>query len=104
MEQATSIEKRIQEILANDPLFQVIKDTPTEQYFLSEPYLSELIEKKFYSTPEVASWFDITDAQLRYYIKPLEHYIFRDDRQKAHWMSFPQASRIRHKDCCFCHY
>ena len=32
--------------------------------------------KKFYSTPEVASWFDITDAQLRYYIKPFEHYIF----------------------------
>ena len=76
MEQAISIEQRIQELLANDPLFQVIKDTPTEQHFLSEPYLSDLIEKKFYSTPEVASWFDITDAQLRYYIKPFEHYIF----------------------------
>jgi hypothetical protein len=78
MEQTISIEQRIQEILANDPLFQVIKDTPTEQHFLSEPYLSEIIEKKFYSTPEVANWFDITDAQLRYYIKPFEHYIFDD--------------------------
>ena len=78
MEQNISIEQRIQELLANDPLFQVIKDTPTEQHFLSEPYLSELIEKKFYSTPEVASWFDITDAQLRYYIKPFEHYIFEN--------------------------
>lgn len=76
MEQAISIEQRIQEVLANDPLFKIIKDTPTEQYFLSEPYLFELIEKKFYSTPEVASWFDITDAQLRYYIKPFESYIF----------------------------
>ena len=76
MKQAISIEQRIQEILANDPLFQVIKETPTEQHFLSEPYLLELIEKKFYSTPEVASWFDVTDAQLRYYIKPFEEYLF----------------------------
>ena len=53
MEQAISIEQRIKEVLTNDPLFQVIQETPTEQHFLSEPYLLELIEKKFYSTPEV---------------------------------------------------
>ena len=76
MERAISIEQHIQEILSNDPLFQVIKETPTEQYFLSEPYLIELIEKKYYSTPEVASWFDVTDAQLRYYIRPFEDYLF----------------------------
>lgn len=76
MEQAISIEQRIKEVLANDPLFQVIQDTPNEQHFLSEPYLLELIEKKYYSTPEVASWFDVTDAQLRYYIKPFEEYLF----------------------------
>ena len=76
MEQTISIEKRIQEVLTNDPLFQVIQETPTEQLFLSEPYLHELIEKKYYSTPEVASWFDVTDAQLRYYIKPFEDYLF----------------------------
>jgi len=76
MEQTISIEKRIQEVLANDPLFQVIQETPAEQHFLSEPYLNELIEKKYYSTPEVASWFNVTDAQLRYYIKPFEEYLF----------------------------
>ncbi|MEK4701940.1 DNA primase [Solibacillus sp. FSL R7-0668] len=76
MEQTISIEKRIQEVLMNDPLFQVIKETPTEQLFLSEPYLQGLIEKKYYSTPEIASWFDVTDAQLRYYIKPFEEYLF----------------------------
>lgn len=76
MEQATSIEQRIKEVLTNDPLFQVIQETPNEQHFLSEPYLLELIEKKYYSTPEVASWFDVTDAQLRYYIKPFEEYLF----------------------------
>ena len=76
MEQTISIEKRIQEVLANDPLFQVIQETPAEQHFLTEPYLNELIEKKYYSTPEVAGWFDVTDAQLRYYIKPFEEYLF----------------------------
>lgn len=76
MEQAIPIEQRIKEVLANDPLFQVIQETPNEQHFLSEPYLLELIEKKYYSTPEVASWFDVTDAQLRYYIKPFEEYLF----------------------------
>lgn len=76
MEQTISIEKRIQELLSDDPLFQVIQETPAEQFFLSELYLTELIEKKYYSTPEVASWFDVTDAQLRYYIKPFEEYLF----------------------------
>lgn len=76
MEQTISIEKRIQEVLANDPLFQVIQETPAEQHFLSESYLDALIEKKYYSTPEVASWFEVTDAQLRYYIKPFEEYLF----------------------------
>ena len=76
MEQAIPIHQRIQELLAHDPLFQVIKETPTEQHFLSEPYLLELIEKKHYSTPEVAGWFDVTDAHLRYYIKPFEDYLF----------------------------
>lgn len=76
MEQTISIEKRIQEVLMNDPLFQVIRETPTEHLFLSEPYLQGLIEKKYYSTPEIASWFDVTDAQLRYYIKPFEEYLF----------------------------
>ncbi|GED65606.1 DNA primase [Lysinibacillus fusiformis] len=76
MEQTISIERRIQELLSDDPLFQVIQETPAEQFFLSELYLTELIEKKYYSTPEVASWFNVTDAQLRYYIKPFEEYLF----------------------------
>lgn len=76
MEQIFLTKQRIQDILTDDPLFQVIKETPTEQQFISEPYLSTLIEKKYYSTPEIASWFEVTDAQLRYYIKPFEEYLF----------------------------
>lgn len=63
-------------ILQDDPLYSVLRDTPLEETLYTDPYLTDIIEKKFYSTPEVASWFDITDAQLRYYIKPFEHYIF----------------------------
>ncbi|MEK4231237.1 DNA primase [Solibacillus sp. FSL H8-0538] len=78
MELTISIEERIQEVLAKDPLFQVIQETTAEQNFWSEPYLLELVEKKYYSTPEVAGWFDVTDAQLRYYIKPFESYLFEE--------------------------
>ncbi|MEK4231235.1 hypothetical protein [Solibacillus sp. FSL H8-0538] len=78
MEQTISIEERIQEGLAKDPLFQVIQETTAEQNFGSEPYLLDLVEKEYYSTPEVAGWFDVTDAQLRYYIKPFESYVFEE--------------------------
>ena len=49
---------------------------PIEETLYTDSYLADIIEKKFYSTPEVSGWFTITDAQLRYYIKPFEHYIF----------------------------
>lgn len=70
--------EKIATILQEDPLFAVIQDTPLEETLYTDSYLSEIVEKKFYSTPEVARWFDITDAQLRYYIKPFEHYLFDD--------------------------
>lgn len=72
------IKEKIIEILQDDPLYAVLRDTPLEETLYTDPYLANIIEKKFYSTPEVAGWFDITDAQLRYYIKPFEHYIFDD--------------------------
>ena len=71
-----AIEQKILKLFQEDPLYAVIRDTPLEEILYNDLYLNEIIEKKFYSTPEVASWFDITDAQLRYYIKPFEHYIF----------------------------
>ena len=70
------MKEKIIEILRNDPLYAVLRDTPLEEILYTDSYLANIIEKKFYSTPEVAGWFDITDAQLRYYIKPFEHYIF----------------------------
>ena len=73
-----TIEQKILELLQEDPLHAVIRDTPLEEVLYNDPYLNDIIEKKFYSTPKVASWFDITDAQLRYYIKPFEHYTFDD--------------------------
>ena len=72
------MKEKIIEILRNDPLYAVLRDTPLEETLYNDSYLTDIIEKKFYSTSEIASWFDITDAQLRYYIKPFEHYIFDD--------------------------
>lgn len=76
MKYISSKQQRVVEMLSDDPLFHVILDTPTEQLFLSEPYLEHLVEKKYYSTTEISLWFGVTDAQLRYYIKPFEAYIF----------------------------
>lgn len=75
---AIETKEKIIEMLQDDPLYSVIRDTPLEEILYTDPYLTGIIEKKFYSTPEVAGWFGITDAQLRYYIKPFEHYIFSD--------------------------
>ena len=72
------MKEKIMEILQDDPLYAVILDTPLEETLYTDAYLADIIDKKFYSTPEVAGWFDITEAQLRYYIKPFEHYIFDD--------------------------
>ena len=65
-------------IIQHDPLFAILRDTPLEEVLYSDSYLSDLNEKKFYSTAEVASWFDITEKKVRYYSKPFEQYIFDD--------------------------
>lgn len=68
--------QRIKELLDQDALFKIIRETPTEDILCNDDYLEDIIEKRFYSTPEVASWFGVSDAQLRYYIKPFQEYIF----------------------------
>jgi DNA-binding transcriptional MerR regulator len=78
MLETSEMTKKIAAILEDDALFAVIRDTPLEEILYTDAYLTEIIEKKFYSTPEVARWFEITDAQLRYYIKPFEQYLFDD--------------------------
>ncbi|MBK3497290.1 hypothetical protein JFL43_21160 [Viridibacillus sp. YIM B01967] len=81
MKVAIDMKPRLQELLIHDPLFAVICDTPIEDTLYNDSYLQEIVEEKFYSTPEVASWFDISDAQLRYYIKPFQEYIFTTDEE-----------------------
>ncbi|MEQ6354888.1 hypothetical protein ABNX05_09710 [Lysinibacillus sp. M3] len=63
-------------IVQQDPLFVVIQNTPSEEILYNDGYLAHIEETNYYSTSEVASWFEITDAMLRYYIKPFEQYIF----------------------------
>ncbi|KOP80760.1 hypothetical protein AMS59_05185 [Lysinibacillus sp. FJAT-14745] len=64
-------------IVQHDPLFVVIQNTPPlEEILYNDDYLAQIEESNYYSTSDVASWFEITDAKLRYYIKPFEQYIF----------------------------
>ena len=78
VKETNEMKEKITEILQDDPLYSILRNTPLEETLYNDSYLADIIEKKFYSTPEVADWFNITDAQLRYYIKPFEHYIFDD--------------------------
>lgn len=63
-------------IVQHDPLFAVIQNTPSEEILYNDGYLTNIEHANYYSTSEVAGWFDITDAMLRYYIRPFEQYIF----------------------------
>ncbi|MGE7952358.1 hypothetical protein [Lysinibacillus xylanilyticus] len=64
-------------IVQHDPLFVVIQNTPPlEEILYHDDYLAHIEESNYYSTSDVAGWFEITDAKLRYYIKPFEQYIF----------------------------
>ena len=65
-------------IIQHDPLFAVLQGTPLEEELYRDTYLNDINDKKYYSTAEVANWFDITEKKVRYYIKPFEQYIFDD--------------------------
>jgi len=100
MVELSELKEKMHDILKGDPLYYVLQDTPLEETLFNDPYLTDIIEKKFYSTPEVASWFDITDAQLRYYIKPFEHYIFDETEdtpstETVIQLNFPSILRLR---------
>lgn len=63
-------------IVQDDPLFVALQHTPLEESLYNDAYLADIDESKHYTIAEVAGWFDITDAMLRYYLKPFEQYIF----------------------------
>ncbi|MBG9456519.1 hypothetical protein ABE61_21515 [Lysinibacillus sphaericus] len=66
-------------IVQHDPLFVVIqKNTPLVEILFNDDYLAHIEETNYYSTSEVANWFEITETKLRYYIKPFEQYIFEN--------------------------
>lgn len=63
-------------IVQDDPLFVALQHTPLEESLYSDEYLADIDETNHYTIAEIAGWFDITDAMLRYYLKPFEQYIF----------------------------
>ncbi|QPA55600.1 hypothetical protein [Lysinibacillus sphaericus] len=63
-------------IVQDDPLFVALQHTPLEESLYNDEYLADIDETNHYTIAEIAGWFDITDAMLRYYLKPFEQYIF----------------------------
>ncbi|MGE7695112.1 hypothetical protein ACQKNC_13525 [Lysinibacillus sp. NPDC094177] len=72
----TDTKEMVLEIVQHDPLFVVIQNSSLEEILYNDGYLAHIEVANYYSTSEVAGWFEITDAMLRYYIKPFEQYIF----------------------------
>jgi DNA-binding transcriptional MerR regulator len=92
--------RKVKAIIQNDRLYDVIKDTPLENDLYLDDYLSGIIEKKYYSTPEIAEWFGINDGQLRYYIKPFQDYIFEEgedtpNSSTAYRLNFKSILKLR---------
>ncbi|MGE7622884.1 hypothetical protein ACQKMD_07435 [Viridibacillus sp. NPDC096237] len=91
MRVAEEMKQKIRALLIHDPLFTVVRDTPMEDILYNDSYLLEINEKKSYSIIEVATWFGISDAQLRYYIKPFQEYILLNQELKP---STPTTIRL----------
>ncbi len=74
------VKERIEEQLINDQLFIQVQQ---REGHLNELFAEELLTfldlNKWYSTVEVADFFQISDSKLRYYIKPLIGYILPEN-------------------------
>lgn len=79
MRNAEEIKALVLEYVADDPLYAIIKDTPQEEILFTDDYLKDIIEKKGYAMLDIAEWFDISDGQLRYYLRPFHDYIFEEN-------------------------
>ncbi len=86
------------EIVQGDPLFVVLQHTPLEEILYNDAYLADIDEAKHYTIAEVASWFNSTDAMLRYYLKPFEQYIFDNTTPSANGnirLNLPAIVKLR---------
>ena len=53
MLETNAMKEKLIELLQDDPLYSVLQDTPLEETLYTDPYLTDIIEKKFYSTPSL---------------------------------------------------
>lgn len=85
-------------IVQDDPLFVALQHTPLEESLYNDEYLADIDETNHYTIAEIAGWFDITDAMLRYYLKPFEQYIFDNATPNEHGnirLDLPAILRLR---------
>lgn len=79
MRTTEEIKEMVLSYVKNDPLYKVLKDTPQEEALFSDAYLEDIIEKTGYPMADIAEWFNSSDGQLRYYLRPFYPYVFEED-------------------------
>lgn len=96
-----NIVNQIEDILKDDVLFNLIKDRPKlYDILIHEDYLQTINTKQYYPLSEIAIFFNATDGQIRYYIKPFFDYIFLDEEdtplsETIIRLSFKSLLRVR---------
>ena len=73
------IKEMVLQYVKKDTLYNVLKDTPREEILFSDTYLKDIVEKIGYPMTDIADWFNTSDGQLRYYLRPFYSYIFEED-------------------------
>ena len=74
---------QIEKELRFDPLFKVIKTAKTaklDRELYAEDFLEELDLNSHYGTKPISTWFNVSDSNLRYYIKELQSdYLYEEN-------------------------
>lgn len=93
--------QEIIDLLENDTLYKLIAErSELENILTSDYYLNDINRNKYYSPTDLAEWFDVTDGQIRYYIKPFFDYIFHEDEdtplsEKTLRLGFKSILKVR---------
>lgn len=90
--------KHIQKVFKDDPLYKALVAREYDKILFSDSFLEEINTAGTYGTVKVADWFNVSDSQLRYYIKPNIAYLVDDDtpiNEFAYRLTFTAIVKLR---------
>lgn len=88
----------IQKVLKDDPLFKAVVSRGYDKELFSDSYLEDINTAGTYGTVKVAEWFNVSDSQLRYYIKPNIAYLVEEGtpvNEFAYRLTFTAVLKLR---------